>query len=74
MVPVDLYFDNAERHIPHNVAIYVDDAGMSPVWVGDTIIGPASIRYSVPPLPTGTYVFRCDIHPRRMVGTLVAVP
>jgi plastocyanin len=56
--------------MPHNVAIYTDATATEPVFVGDTIEQGDTV-YAVPALETGTYFFRCDIHPD-MKGTLLA--
>ena len=72
-VPADkafqLLFENREG-APHNVRIYgtsVDQA----LFVGEVFGGPGSRAYDVPPLPAGSYSFRCDVHPD-MAGTVVA--
>jgi len=61
-----LLFENREG-APHNVTI-LDEAG-TPKFVGETFSGPAFRTYSVPPLPAGSYRFRCDVH-TDMAGTL----
>jgi plastocyanin len=53
------------------VAIYADAAAEHAHFVGQTTIGSATIEYHVASLPQGTYLFRCDIHPRDMAGALV---
>ena len=63
-----LLFENREG-APHNVTI-LDVAG-APGFVGDTFSGPGSRTYAVPPMATGTYRFRCDVH-TDMAGTVVA--
>jgi plastocyanin len=66
-----LVFNNDDPGVPHNVAIYTDASASSSLFVGEIFNGPAVKDYSVNPLPTGTYFFRCDVHPQ-MNGTLVA--
>jgi plastocyanin len=66
-----LVFNNDDPGVPHNVAIYTDSSASSSLFVGEIFNGPAAKDYSVDPLPTGTYFFRCDVHPQ-MNGTLVA--
>lgn len=56
--------------MPHNVAIYADSTAAELIIRGDTI-EQRDIVYSVPALVTGTYFFRCDVHPE-MNGTVVA--
>lgn len=71
-VPVTLRFDNRSS-IPHNVAVHEGNADRvgQELYRGELIEGPASIVYTIPPLPAGTYAFICTIHPT-MVGTLRA--
>jgi plastocyanin len=63
-----LLFDNRDG-APHNVTILDADGGS--IFVGETIGGPATRIYAVPPLAASTYRFRCDVH-TDMTGTLVA--
>ena len=62
-----LEFDNNDAGIPHNVEI--KDASGASMFKGQIITGPAKVSYQVPPLPAGTYMFLCDVHPN-MTGTL----
>jgi plastocyanin len=64
--------DNQDTGVPHNFAIYADDAFTQPIFQGENITGPASIPYTIPPLDPGTFFFRCDVHPE-MQGTVVVV-
>jgi len=66
--PFQLLFENREG-APHNVTIY-DEAGQ-PLFVGEIFGGPGSRTYDVPAIPTGTYRFRCDVHPE-MAGEVTA--
>ncbi len=59
--PFQLLFENWES-APHNVTIY-DEAVDQPLFVGEIFGGPGSRTYDVPPIPAGTYHFRCDVHP-----------
>ena len=56
-------FNNLDRGIPHNVAIYKTDADDKAMFKGELIEGPKRTTYSVPALPAGNFVFRCDPHP-----------
>lgn len=75
-VPADmafsLLFENRES-APHNVAVYADESGSSPVFVGEIFGGPGSRVYELPAIAPGTYLFRCDVHPE-MRGRLTATP
>jgi plastocyanin len=56
-------FNNLDRGIPHNVAIYRTDSDDNAMFKGELIEGPKRTTYSVPALPAGNWVFRCDPHP-----------
>ena len=64
-------FQNLDRGIPHNVAIYEDESAQKTFFKGDLIDGPGKTTYSVQGLPAGTWFFRCDPHPE-MKGTFVS--
>ncbi|HUQ63473.1 MAG TPA: cupredoxin domain-containing protein [Acidimicrobiales bacterium] len=59
----DLEFDNDDSAVPHNVAIYADQAYTQSLFVGDLTVGPLKIEYKFPAPPPGSYFFRCDVHP-----------
>ena len=61
---VVLAFDNEDRGVQHNVAIYTDESAEESVFVGGLIAGPVTTTYHVPALDPGTYFFRCDVHPQ----------
>jgi plastocyanin len=63
-------FDNLDRGIPHNVAIYEDESADKNLFKGDLVDGPGKTTYSVPALQPGKFFFRCDPHPD-MKGTFV---
>ena len=63
-------FNNLDRGIPHNVAIYEDETARKMFFKGELIDGPNKITYSVPALPGGKFFFRCDPHPD-MNGTFI---
>ena len=63
-------FDNLDRGIPHNVAIYEDSSAQKMFFKGELIEGPKRTTYSVPALPAGRFFFRCDPHPE-MNGTFI---
>lgn len=62
-------FDNRDAE-SHNVDI-LDHPGGTSLFTGKIIKGPKTVTYRVKPLPSGTYYFRCDVHPLRMNGTLL---
>ena len=66
---VTLTFDNRDPVDvagPHNVSVYDGDTAL---FQGELIDGPTTIDYAIPPMPAGTYEFRCDVHPT-MIGTV----
>jgi plastocyanin len=63
-------FDNLDRGIPHNVAIYEDESAEKNFFKGDLVDGPGKTTYSVPALAPGKFFFRCDPHPD-MKGTFI---
>ena len=63
-LPAQISFDNRDpTAMPHNVAIYADEAFTNGLFIGDVIPGQDEIDYNFRAPPTGTYYFRCDIHP-----------
>lgn len=62
-----IHFSNQDSGVPHDVQI--KDASGKVLFDGKVITGVASVDYSIPALPAGTYQFQCKIHPS-MVGTL----
>lgn len=64
-------FNNLDRGIPHNVAIYQDETAAKTFFKGELVDGPGKTTYSVSGVPAGTWFFRCDPHPD-MKGTFVA--
>jgi plastocyanin len=75
LIPADrafqLLFENRDG-APHNVTLVADTAA-APLYAGEIFDGPEARIYQVPPIPAGTYRFRCDVHPE-MSGTVVASP
>jgi hypothetical protein len=69
--PFEILFSNQDEAVPHNVAIYTDSSATESLFVGDTFPGPDEQTYQVPPIETGDYFFRCDVHPTQMTGTFV---
>jgi plastocyanin len=68
--PFQIAFDNQES-APHNVAIYRDSSAAEHVFGSEPFSGPAVVTYFVPALASGSYHFRCDVHPD-MAGELTA--
>jgi cytochrome c oxidase subunit II len=72
--PIIFDFRNVDLQQPHNVAI-VDAEGPGQDWVGMPIAAAGeNTTYVSPPLPAGTYVFYCSVHPLTMRGTLTVGP
>jgi plastocyanin len=66
--PFQIVFDNQDAAL-HNVAIYRDASAAEKVFGEEPFSGPAVVVYDVRALGTGTYFFRCDVHPE-MSGNL----
>ena len=65
-----IVFHNLDAGTYHNIAVYTERSGGSPVWNGQPIQGTKKITYNqVFTVPPGTYTFRCDFHPTAMIGT-----
>jgi len=64
-------FNNLDRGIPHNLAIYEDQTARKALFKGEMVDGPGKGTYSVQGLQAGTFYFRCDPHPE-MNGTFIA--
>ena len=69
--PFEIFFENQDAGIPHNVAIHVGGPGCvgAELWKGAIFAGVATQTYDVPALAAGSYAFVCTVHPN-MVGTL----
>ena len=65
-----IHFDNRDQGVGHDVAIHQGPADGKLLFQGETIVGPATIDYHVPPLPPGSYTIVCVEHPDGMVATL----
>ena len=61
--------------VPHNFAAYRTEAATEPIFVGETFSGPgvATVYQFDGPAESGTYFFRCDIHPADMTGEYLIV-
>lgn len=66
-----IVFDNKDRGIPHDVAIFTDPSATRALFTGAIIVGPKTVTYRVTALPPGTYFFHCNVHPFQMHGTFV---
>jgi len=72
-VPADIIFDNNDKGIVHNVAVFSDADYTKAIFTGDVIPGPKTIDYKFKAPAAGEYYFRCDIHPS-MQGKLIVTP
>jgi nitrite reductase (NO-forming) len=69
--PLTILLDNQDPGVPHNVAVYTGVQAATAVFTGALFAGPATRTYRVGALKPGRYLFRCDVHPQQMQGTLV---
>ena len=69
-VTVMIDFDNRDKGVPHNFAVYETPAAKKTIFSGKIITGPKRITYTfTAPDDPGDYFFRCDVHPKAMTGT-----
>jgi serine phosphatase RsbU (regulator of sigma subunit) len=70
---VVIWFENDDRGVPHNLAVYEGDA-VRRVFRGPTTVGPArsELRFTAP--APGTYLFRDELHPSRPAELTVVEP
>ncbi len=66
---VTIHLNNQDASIPHNMAVYEDQAYTKKLFAGDLLTGPGQTDYTFPAPPPGTYYFRCEVH-TNMQGTL----
>ncbi len=66
---VEVRFDNNDRDVQHNFAIYGTDPS-KPVFRGQLVSGVATVTYKFHAPGPGEYKFQCDVHPTQMKGTL----
>ncbi len=66
---VELKFDNEDRDVQHNFAIYGADPA-KPIFRGQLVSGVASVTYKFHAPGPGEYRFQCDVHPTQMKGTI----
>jgi plastocyanin len=67
--PARIIFENLDKGVYHNIAVYTEAAGGKPLWNGEPIRGIKKILYEHVFSGPGTYTFRCDFHPTSMIGT-----
>lgn len=67
---VVIEFHARDEDVPHNVAVYVTEDAPA-VFTGDLVTNGDIVYTFTAPGETGTYLFRCDVHPTLMRGDLV---
>ena len=68
---VVISFINQDR-IPHNVSVYESRQARKVIYYGRIINGTQTVQYEfTAPEQPGTYFFRCDLHPRGMIGDFI---
>jgi plastocyanin len=68
-VPFTVEMKNRDELVAHNFSIYTQ-AGEE-LFTSETFQGNAERTHRIDALDPGTYLFRCDVHPGTMKGTLV---
>jgi plastocyanin len=67
-----IVFQNLDSGTYHNIAVYTETVGGTPIWNGQPVEGVKKITYSqVFNVQPGTYTFRCDFHPTAMIGKFI---
>jgi plastocyanin len=70
---VTVSFDNQDKGVPHNFAVYETRAAKKSIFQGKIITGLAKIAYTfTAPSKPGNYYFQCDVHPS-MNGQFIVV-
>jgi hypothetical protein len=60
------------KNIAFNFAVYDSASAKTTIFKGDIITGPKMIAYTFDaPTTSGTYFFRCDVHPTIMTGQFI---
>ncbi|MDD1715552.1 MAG: cupredoxin domain-containing protein [Methanolinea sp.] len=61
---VTITFENKDQGASHNIAFYTSNTLQNIIYIGKIINGPATTTYTfTAPATSGTYYFRCDLHP-----------
>lgn len=68
--PAVIDFDNQDKGIPHNIAIYTAEDYAQAIFTGNIASGPIRTVYEFKAPPAGTYPFKCDVH-ANMTGKVV---
>jgi plastocyanin len=69
-LPAEISFDNKDKAIPHNIAVFSDPDFTKRLFTGDIVPGPITVDYRFTAPAAGTYFFHCDVHPN-MQGKLL---
>ena len=68
---VELVFHNQDQAEPHNIAVYRTESADEEIFKGEIIRGIETITYEFETPVSGSYFFRCDVHPDIMFGEIV---
>jgi plastocyanin len=69
---VRITFANLDNGTYHNMAVYTENPGGTPIWAGEPVRGVKKITYTTLFNQAGHFAFRCDFHPT-MTGTFTVV-
>ena len=69
---VTVLFNNMDRGVAHNLAVYETSAATKTIFLGNIFNGPKMMAYNfMAPADPGAYFFRCDVHPVNMYGKFI---
>lgn len=72
---IQMHFENQDIGVPHNFALYSDEAGIDLIFKGNTTYGPDEVLYTFEaPVKLGVYYFRCDSYPDKEKGVFIVNP
>jgi plastocyanin len=68
-----IIFENLDTGVYHNIAVYTAPKDGMPIWNGEPVRGIEKITYTHVFTQLGDFAFRCDFHPKVMVGSFTVV-
>lgn len=69
MAQVVVVLDNQDEGVLHNFSLYESEAVQEALTIGELFAGVETREHEFETRESGTYFFRCDVHPDTMTGT-----